>query len=49
MFNNKYLNPCSKDVYTNISECLIKQAQDNINFLRQQLKNKDEIINSLLQ
>ena len=41
---NKYLNSCSNYVSINNSERLIKQLQDNINFLRQQLKNKDEMI-----
>ena len=43
-FKNKHLNSYLKDVYTNNSERLIKQLQDNINFLREQLKNKDDII-----
>ena len=33
----------------NNSERLIKHLQNNINFLREQLKNKVEIINSLLR
>ena len=37
------------DVSINNSERLIKQLQDKINFLREQLKNKDKITNSLLQ
>ena len=41
---NKYLNSHSNYVSINNSERLIKQLQDNINFLRQQLKNKDEMI-----
>ena len=41
---NKYLNSYSNYVSINNSERLIKQLQDNINFLRQQLKNKDEMI-----
>ena len=49
MFKNKHLNSYPNDVSINNSERLIKQLQDNINFLREQLKNKDEIINSLLQ
>ena len=44
-FKNKYLNSYSNDVSINGSERLIKQLQDNINFLRQELKNKDEMIN----
>ena len=47
-FQNKYLNSYSNDVSINNSERLIKQLQDNVNFLRQQLKNKDEMIKSLL-
>ena len=48
-FKNKHLNSCLNGVSINNSECLIKLLQDNINFLREQLKNKDGIINSLLQ
>ena len=48
-YKNKHLNSSPNDVSVKVSECLIKQLQDNINFLREQLKNKDEIINSLLQ
>ena len=48
-FKNKYLNSYSNDVSINNSGCFIKQLQDNINFLRQQLKNKHKMINSLLQ
>ena len=48
-FKNKHLNSYLNDVSINNSERLIKQLQDNINFLREQLKNKGEIINSLLQ
>ena len=46
---NKYLNFFSNDVSINNAERLIKQLQDNIDFLRQQLKNKDEMINLLPQ
>ena len=45
LFKNKYLSSYSNDVSINNSERLIKQLQDNINFLRQELKNKDEMIN----
>ena len=45
LFKNKYLNSYSNDVSINNSERLIKQLQDNINFLRQELKNKDEMTN----
>ena len=48
-FKNKHLNSYLNDIFINNSERLIKQLQDNINFLREQLKNKDEIVNSLLQ
>ena len=37
-FKNKCLNSYSNDVSINNSSRLIKQLQDNINFLRQQLK-----------
>ena len=46
---NKYLNSFSNDVSINNAERLIKQLQDNIDFLRQQLKCKDEMINLLPQ
>ena len=45
-FKSKYLNLHSNGIWINNSERLIKQSQDNINFLRQQLKNTDEMINS---
>ena len=45
LFKNKYLSSYSNDVSINNSERLIKQLQANINFLRQELKNKDEMIN----
>ena len=48
-FKNKYLNSYSNGISINNSEGLIKQLQDNINFLRQQLKNRDGMINSLLR
>ena len=49
-FTNKHLlNSYPNDVSINNSERSKKQLQDNINFLREQLKNKDEIIKSLLQ
>ena len=48
-FKNKHLSSYPNDVSINNSERLIKQLQGNINFLRQQLRNKDEIINSLPQ
>ena len=40
-FKDKHLNSYANDVSINNSERLIRQLQDNINFLRQQLKNKD--------
>ena len=49
-FTNKHLlNSYPNDVSINNSERSKKQLQDNINFLREQLKNKDEIIKLLLQ
>ena len=46
---SKHLNFYANGISRNNSERLIRQLQDNINFLREQLKNEDEIINSLLQ
>ena len=46
---SKYFNSNSNNVSINNSERLTKQLQDNVNFLRQQLKSKNEMINSLLQ
>ena len=43
---NKYVNSYSNDVSINNYNM---KLQDNINFLRQQLKSNEEIINSLLQ
>ena len=40
-FKDKHLNSYANDVSINNSERLIRQLQDHINFLRQQLKNKD--------
>ena len=37
-FKNKHLNSYHNDTSINNSECLIKQLQDNINFIREQLK-----------
>ena len=46
----RHLFSCGKDVSAeNVSECLIKQLQEDIMFLRGQLKNKDEVIHSLVQ
>ena len=47
-FKNKHLNFYPNDFSINNSESLRKQLQDNIDFLREQLKNEDEIIHSLL-
>ena len=44
-----YLISSGNDVLAENSEHLIKQLQENITFLREQLKNKDEVIRSLLQ
>ena len=44
-FKNKHLNSYLNCVSINNSERVIKQLQDNNNFLKEQLKNKDEIIN----
>ena len=44
-----YLISCGKDVLAENSERLIKQLQEDITFLRKQLKNKGEVIYSLLQ
>ena len=40
LFKNKHLNSFRNDVSINNLERLIKQLQDNIYFLREQLKNK---------
>ena len=48
-FKKRYLDSYANDVSANNSERLISQLQDNSNFLREQLKNKDEIINLLQQ
>ena len=48
-FKKKYLDSYANNVSANNSERLISQLQDNSNFLREQLKNKDEIINLLQQ
>ena len=49
LFKNKHLSSYLNDISMNNSERLIKHLQNNINFLREQLKNKVEIINSLLR
>ena len=48
-FKNRRLISCSNDVLVENSERLIKQLQEDITFLREQLKNKDEVIHPLLQ
>ena len=49
-FSKKWhLISCGNDVLTENSVRLIKQLQENITFLRKQLKNKDEVIHSLPQ
>ena len=40
---------CGNDVIFANSERLIKQLQEDMTFLREQLKNKDKVTNSLLQ
>ena len=48
-FKKRHLISCGNDVLAENSERLIKQLQENITFLREQIKNKGEIIHSLLQ
>ena len=48
-FKKRHLTSCGNDVLAENSERLIKQLQEDIKFLREQLKNKDEVIHSLLQ
>ena len=49
-FKKRHIISCANDVLAeNVSERLIKQLQEDITFLREQLKNKDEVIHSLLQ
>ena len=49
-FKKRHLISCGNDVLAeNVSERLIKQLQEDITFLREQLKNKDEVIHSLVQ
>ena len=48
-FKKRHLNPCGYEVLVENSERLIKQLQEDITFLREQLKNKDDVIHSLLQ
>ena len=48
-FKKRHLISCGNDVLAENSERLIKQLKEDITFLREQLKNKDEVIHSLLQ
>ena len=48
-FKKRHLNFCGYAVSVENSERLIKQLQEDITFLREQLKNKDDVIHSLLQ
>ena len=48
-FKKRHLISCGNDVSAENSERLIKQLQKDITFPREQLKNKDEVIHSLLQ
>ena len=48
-FKKRLLIFCDNDVLAENSERLMKQLQEDITFLREQLKNKDEVIHSLLQ
>ena len=48
-FKNRHLISCDKELWIENWESLIKQLQEDITFLRKQLKNKDEIIHSFIQ
>ena len=48
-FKKRHFISCGNDVLVENSERLIKQLQEDIKFLREQLKNKGEVIQSLLQ
>ena len=48
MLKNKHLNSYANERFHEQLRTFDKVILGNINFLRQQLKNKDEIINSLL-
>ena len=48
-FKKRHLIFCGNDSLAKNSKRLIKQLQENIMFLREELKNKDEVIDSLLQ
>ena len=44
-FKKRHLISCGNDVLAeDVYERLIKQLQEDITFLREQLKNKDEVI-----
>ena len=47
-FKKKHLISCCNDILAVNSERLIKQLQEDITFLREQLENKGEVIHSLL-
>ena len=48
-FKKRNLISCGNDILAENSQHLIKQIQEEIAFLREQLKNKDKVIHSLLQ
>ena len=48
-FKKRHLIFCGNNVLLENSENLIKKLQEEIAFLREQLKNTDEVIHSLLQ
>ena len=48
-YKKRHLISCGNNVLAENSEHLMKQLQEGITFLREQLKNKDDIIHSLLQ
>ena len=48
-FKKRHLISCGNGVLAVNSERLIKQFQEDIKFLREQLKNKDEVIHSSLK
>ena len=48
-FKKRHLNSCGYEVSVENSERLIKRLQEDITFLKEQLKNKDDVIHSLPQ
>ena len=48
-FKKRHLISCGNDILAENSERSIKQLPEDITFLGEQLKNKDEVIHSLLQ